>query len=144
MTAPRGWSWWVGLVVGGALMLSGFAGALRDAAATEPWELLGWVVGLAALHDLVVAPLACAVGVVVVRRAPQWARPPLRAGLLAAAVAVLLLVPGLAGTAREVAPDNPSVQPADERVSLGLALLAVVAASATWALLRRRVDHPGE
>ena len=74
----------------------------------------------------------------VVRRAPQWARPPLRTGLLAAAVAVLLLVPGLAGTAREAAPDNPSVQPADERVSLGLALLVVTVAAGVWGLRRRR------
>jgi hypothetical protein len=61
-------------------------GALVDAGLTHPAELGRWIVGLAALHDVVLVSIVLALGVALRRRVPRGAWPAVRAALLASAV----------------------------------------------------------
>jgi hypothetical protein len=86
-------------------------------------------------HDLVVLPLALAVGAVVSRWAPGWARGPIHAALFASATVAVVALPFVLGVGR--APDNPSALPIHYGRGL-LVVLAVIWAVAAVAAIRRR------
>jgi len=140
MNSPdrQGRAFWVGLAVGGAVMAFGIAGALGDAAATEPRALVAWVVAADIVHDALVAPAGIALGWAVGRvvRAP-W-RAPVRAGLFLSALVAILAWPGLRGYGRATQPDNPSVQPLDYRAGALATLSIVWVAVGVWGAVRSR------
>jgi hypothetical protein len=141
-TAPRddhGPAFWIGLVLGGAVMAFGVRGALGQSRATDPASLVAWVVGADLVHDLLVAPLVIAVGWAAVRLVPARWRPPVRVGLILSGVVLLVGWAPWRGYGRERLADNPSVQPLDYTRNI-LGLLVVIwlgVAIATWVATRR-------
>jgi hypothetical protein len=137
----RGPAFWIGLVVGGAVIAYGVRGVLADAAATHPFSFATWFVGADIVHDAFVAPLAALVAWPVVRFAPLRWRAPLLAGLFGSAVVLAIAWAPLRGYGRATVPDNGSVQPLDYATAtatvLGFVWLAVVA----WILVRHWSDH---
>jgi len=92
-----------------------------------------WVTG-AVVHDTVVAPLAIAVGWVVVRFAPRAAKAPLQAGLILTAIVVAASWPQLRGYGR--IPSNPTYLPRHYGTGLLSSLAVIWAACALWAVAR--------
>jgi hypothetical protein len=131
----------IGLVLGVPLMLIGVVGILRHTAATPPSSYLRFFVGGDLVHDLVVAPIAALVAIVVLRRTPAIARGPLRAALFGSAVMVAIAWPGIRHYGRMRAPDNVSVQPLNYATSTATAVAVVWAIAALWlaiAIVRTR------
>lgn len=134
------------LTVGVALIGVGAVVGLTSVP-TRQWPgIVLWMAGGVAVHDVVLAPLAVLLGLVVLRRVRPSRRPALRAGALGAAVlagfAVVVVV--AAGRRR-----NDSVVPVDPTTSLALAatvlVLAVVVGVAVGSLPRGRrapADRP--
>ena len=143
MTAPTetdrdrpGVAFWVGLVIGGAVMAFGIRGVFMNSRATDPIVLAEWVIGADLVHDLLVAPIAIAVGWAVSRMVPLVAKVPVQLGLVATGVVLVVGWAPLRGYGRATVPDNPSVQPLDY-TSATLTVLAVVwIAVAAWIALR--------
>jgi hypothetical protein len=131
----------VGLALGVPLMLVGVVGMLQHLRSTPPSSFLRFFVGGDLVHDFVVAPVAVAVGLLVVRRFPARLRAPLRAALFASAVLVAIAWPALRGYGRARVPDNPTVDPLDYGTAIASALAVVWAGAACWVaaiVLRRR------
>lgn len=130
---------WAGAVAGWALIAVGVQGMLAEEEAANPEYLARVVVGAALVHDLVVAPLVCALAVLLGR----LVRPPLRAlvqaGLIASALVALYSYPFVRGYGR--APTNPSALPQNYGRGLALVLLAIWAAITALAVWQRR-RHP--
>ena len=103
-----------------------------------------WWVAAAVVHDVVVAPLAVAVGWLVVRFAPRVVKAPVQAGLILSAVVVAVSWPALRGYGRIAS--NPTYLPRDYGTGLALTLGLVWAACAAWAVgrlvRRRQAGHP--
>jgi hypothetical protein len=130
----HGRRFWAGVAVGAAVIAFGVRGALHDAAATEPRWFFMWIVGADVVHDLLVAPIACLVGVVVIRRLPRSIQAPVRAGLVVSAVVVAVGWPAWRGYGRDTVPDNATVQPLDYVSSIITVLAAVWTAVAVWSV----------
>jgi hypothetical protein len=141
---PRTRAFWIGLVVGLAVMTYGIRGLLVDAAATRPTRAAEWLVGADLLHDLVLVPIVLAIGWLTRRVVPRTLRWPLRAALIGTALSVAVVWIPLRGYGRLA--DNPSLAPLD----YGRAVVAVVAgvwcACALWGALavigKRRAREP--
>jgi hypothetical protein len=130
-----------GLAVGVPLMLVGIIGLLQHTDATPPSSYLRFLVGGNLLNDLVVAPIAALIGVLLIRRAPAITRGPLRAALFGTAVVVALAWPALRGYGRDRAPDNTTVQPLNYATAVETVIVVVCIVSALWlaiALLHTR------
>ena len=140
MTAePRyGPLFWTGVVVGTALMAVGAVELARASDLSPPAAVARWVVGLALVHDLVVAPLTIAVGVATARVLPPSVRSVVQAAVIVSAVVAAFSVPFVAGWGRLA--NNPSVLPRNYAGGLAavLAVVWVVAAAAVVRRLRRR------
>ncbi len=121
-----------GLVVGVPLMFVGIIGLLQHTDATPPSSYLRFVVGGNVLHDLVVAPIAALIGVLLIRRAPAITRAPLRAALFGTAVVVALAWPALRGYGRDRAPDNTTVQPLNYASAVATVIVVVCGVCALW------------
>lgn len=106
----------------------------------RPTTWVRWLVTGALVHDLIVAPLAIAVGWVVVRYAPRALKAPLQMVLVISAVLVAVSWPALRGYGQ--VPSNPTYLPRDYASGLLLSLAAVWAVGATWALARLRRGRP--
>ena len=100
-----------------------------------------WWVTAAVVHDVVVAPLAVAVGWLVVRLVPRVAKAPVQAGLILSAVLVAVSWPALRGYGR--IPSNPTYLPRDYGAGLALTLALVWAVCAAWLLVRLVRNRPG-
>ena len=110
VVATAGWL----VVVVGALGASGrithFAGAI-------PWRSLAlWMVGPAALHDLVIAPIITLIGIGLARLVPSLVRGPMAAGLIVSGALVAISWPRLG--AYGALPDNSSILPGDAPADL--------------------------
>jgi hypothetical protein len=125
---------WLGAVIGLAVMAYGGRGLLADADATRPAWYATWLVGADLLHDVVLAPVVLLVGAAVARVVPDRVRVPVRFGLFAGAVVVAIAWPALRGYGRATVPDNPSVQPLDYATALATALAVVAGIAALWAV----------
>jgi hypothetical protein len=132
-----GIAFWIGLVVGGAVMAFGTRGVLMNSRATDPAVLVQWVVGADIVHDVLVAPVAIAVGWVVTRIAPPVAKVPVQLGLVATGVVLIVGWASLRGYGRAGVPDNPSVQPLDYSTAILTVLGVVWFAVAVWIIVRR-------
>ena len=95
------------------------------------------------VHDLVVAPIAALIAIVVIRRAPAITRAPLRAALFGSAVVVAVAWPALRGYGRMRTPDNASVQPLNYATAVATVVAVVWVISALWlgVIWIRKRDH---
>ncbi|HMC70525.1 MAG TPA: hypothetical protein VKJ07_15320 [Mycobacteriales bacterium] len=118
---PNRW-FWAGLVAGLGFIAAGVRGLLHDHAATQPDDLVKWLLGAGVVHDAVIAPLVVALAWLTGRAVPVRARAPVRLGLIATAMLTLLTWPLVQGWGRRTA--NPSALPLD----YGRNLVAVLAA----------------
>lgn len=127
----RARSFWVGAVVGGAIMAYGIAGLIGAARRTRPVELATYLVGAAVVHDLVVAPIVLAVAAVVRLVVPRAVRAPALGVLMVGGVVTLFAFPFVRGYGRN--PANPSALPGNYASGLVtvLVVLAVVVGAAT-------------
>lgn len=125
-----------GLVVGLPVMAFGVRGAFAEAARVHPAELARWIVGTAALNDLVLLPAVLLVGRAGRRLVPARLWPAVRTGLVASGVLVLVSWPFVRGYGRS--PDNPSLFPRNYTSGLAAALVAVWLAVAAWLVIDRR------
>jgi hypothetical protein len=120
VSEPR-WPIVAGTLAGVALATVGVISLLRESADTNPAAVVRWVVGLAVLHDLLLAPVVLGVGVGLRRWAPKaW----VAAALLVSAVVTLVAWPFVRGYGR--LGNNPSILP--RNYGRGLAIVLVL----TW------------
>jgi hypothetical protein len=151
VTAPTRGSriaFWTGVTIGGAVCGYGLHGLIPALHGITSRQFLQWYVGADVAHDLVVAPAACLVGVLVVRVTGPVARAPVRAALFATAIVVAVAWAPLRGYGRAAVPDNPSVAPLDYSTAVPTAVAVVWAIAAAWLLAaeirRRRISRrPG-
>lgn len=134
---------WTGVVMGTALMAVGVVELFGSPDLSPPADVARWVVVFALVHDLVVAPLAIAVGVVTGRLLPSRARPVVQVALLVSAVVALFSVPFVAGWGRPA--DNLSILPRNygRGLVVVLSLVWAVAAVVLFRRLRRARAVPG-
>jgi hypothetical protein len=123
------------LAAGVAVILYAIIGVLTDDG-TSPLNQLMFTLALVVAHDGIVLPLAIGVGVLIVRFVPDWARPPVQAGLYASLVLTIFTIPMLIGAGR--LPDNPTILPLNYARGLQLVLAASWVAAAVWAGYRWR------
>ena len=131
-----GATFWVGLLIGGGVMAFGIRGVLMQSGATDPSALTSWVIGADLLHDLLIAPIAVAIGWGVNRAVPGRWRVPVQAGLIASAITLAIGWPGLRGYGRHLVPDNPSVQPLNYAKAVVTVLAIIWGVVALWLVLR--------
>jgi rSAM/selenodomain-associated transferase 1 len=131
--APGGRPFWIGLALGAPVMAFGVAWILGHPGKGKPFELAKWIIGADLLHDAVVAPIACLVGVLLLARLPAALRAPVRAGLFASAVVLAVAYPALRGFGRN--PTNPTELPLDYTTAVATALAIVWALAAAWSIL---------
>lgn len=128
----RARTFWVGAALGIACMAIGARGLLDHASATRPGAAITWLVGADLVHDLLIAPVACFVGLALARGLPRPWRGPVRAGLFATAIVLAVGWAPLRGYGRMTAPDNPSVQPLDYASAVGTVLVTTWILVALW------------
>ncbi len=130
----RGPSFWVATVAGAGLVWFGLQ--YLWSAQRENLRSIGtWFVGGALALDLLLVPLAAAVGVAARRTVPAWAWPAVRSALLASVVLVGFAYPLV--TDRGGQPGNATLRPRDYGRGLAVALVAVWIAATAVALATR-------
>lgn len=134
----RGPSFWIGLVVGGAVMAYGLVGLLGASAATQPRNLGAFFLGAAIVHDAVVAPVVVLVGWLIARLLPPFVRPPVWFALALSGLLVAFTWPLVRAWGRRAA--NPTLLPLDygRNVVIALVVIWVVALAD---IIRRVVVH---
>lgn len=140
--SPYRWAWYLP----GLLAVGWGAYGLVTAGPSLPSYVVFFGLGIAA-HDLVLAPVAIAVGWLVARCAPGVVRMPVQVALFGSGVVILAAFPYLTGIG--VAADVPSALPFDYRARVAVLIAVIWVAAVLWALFRlvrsRRtapVDHP--
>jgi hypothetical protein len=123
---PDRW-FWIGAIAGLALIAIGLRGLVHDRAATQPSDLIKWLLGAGIVHDAVIAPVVVVAAWITGRIVPARARSPIRLGLAGTALLVVLIWPLVQGWGRRTA--NPSALPLDYGRNL-IATLAVL-----WAVV---------
>jgi len=124
---------WVALVVGWAIIGYGVRGVLMDAGSVRPFQWATWIVAADVVHDLVVAPLVCGIGVVLARLVPGRGRAPLQAGFIASGVVLAFAWIPWRGYGRR--PDDPSALPLDYTTATLTVLAMVWALVGLWLLI---------
>jgi hypothetical protein len=151
MTTPsehdRG-AFWSGVVIGGAVCVYGLHGLIPALHGVTSRQFVQWFLGADLTHDLVVAPVACVVGLAIARLTSRGARAPVRAAVFASAIVIAVAWAPLRGYGRAVVPDNASVAPLDYSTAVLTVVAAVWTIAAGWfvagRLRRRRVSRrPG-
>lgn len=135
---------WAGVVVGWALIAIGIRGLLSQDEASNPAYVARVIVGAALVHDLILAPLVCALAVLLGRLFEPPVRALVQGGLLASALVSLYSYPFVRGYGRT--PTNPSALPLNYGRGLAIVLAAiwvVVACLAAWQLRRSRPSRSG-
>ena len=135
----HGKSFWIGLVLGWALIIIGVRGLIVDHALTNPANLVRWLLGLALLHDLVLAPAVYAVAWAITRAVPRPATTPLRVGLATSGLLIAFAWPLVRAYGRRAS--NPTALPLDYGRNLALSLAVVWAAVAAWIGVALWRDH---
>ena len=120
---PGGGGFWIGALIGFGIMGFGLRGLLDAAPATRPTQVLVGSLGLDLLHDALIAPVACAAGVMLARFLPRRLIAPVRAGLFASAAVIIVGWAALRGYGRANVSDNSTVDP----LNYGNAVLVVLA-----------------
>jgi hypothetical protein len=128
----------------GVLGLAAMAFAVHGALTDDGEHLGGHVFFLAAVvfvHELVLLPVAIAIGWLISRHLPGWARAGVQVGLFVSAVVTAVAVPFVLGAGR--LPDNPSKFPRNYGHSLLIVLGVVWLVVILWlGIARRRRSGP--
>lgn len=122
-THAYGKGFWVLAVVGWGVIAFGALTLVQHSGSTKPVNFSIFFLGLAMVHDFLLAPLVLGISVLIVRRVPAPLRPGVEAGALISGVLVLFSLPmvlGLGGL-----PDNPTLLPNNYAAGLGACLLVV-------------------
>jgi hypothetical protein len=120
----------VGLAVGLPVIAYGVRGMLVDTDRTHPAELARWIVGAAVVNDALVVPLAMGAAWLARRITPARAWPPIRSGLLATGVMLLVAWPFVRGYGRNAT--IPSLLERNYAVGVAAAIGVTWVAVAVW------------
>jgi hypothetical protein len=121
------------------MILVGLRGVLVDATLTKPVNLGIWLLGLAVLHDVLLAPATYAVAALVGRVLPQRSVTPVRVGLAGTALALVVTWPLVRGYGRRAS--NPTALPLDYGRNLIAGLVVGWVAITLWIIARSLLDH---
>ena len=136
---------WIFLVIGGAVTLYGLHGLIGALNGITDRQFLQWFVGADVAHDLVVAPVACLIGVIIARLIPASARVQVRAGIFASAIVLAIAWAPLHGYGHANAKGNSSVEPLNYATAVLTVLVVIWALAGGWfavTALRRRRQAP--
>jgi hypothetical protein len=134
VASRRGPVFWVGVAMGWLFIVYGTRGVLVDHTATAPAGFARWFVGIAIVHDAVVAPVVLLIAWTVGRAVPRQAVVPVRLGLATTGLIVLYTWPFVRSYGR--AETNPSALPLDYGRNLIGALIAVWLCVAAWIAIK--------
>jgi len=143
-TSRHGALFWVGVAIGWAAMVFGLRGLWDE---QRPEQVVNWalyLVGLDLLHDALVAPALCAVGVGLARLLRPPLRVPVQVALIASGAVLLVAWAPLARTGDVVG--NPTIQPLDYPTAVATALglvWFVCGALGVFSWRRRARSRPG-
>lgn len=129
--SPYRWAWYLpGLIAAGW----GFYGLLTASMGPEPLKWLAFFVVSILAHDLLLAPVAVTIGLLLTRIIPATLRAPAQVGFLGTGIVLLAGLPYMLG--RGVSTDVPSALPFNYagRVSVLVAVLWI--AMLGWAVTR--------
>lgn len=140
MTRKVGIGFWASAVAGWAVIGIGLRGVFAHALDTRPSNLAQFAVGGALIHDLLVAPLVIAAGVLVARTVRPRARAAVQAALTVTAIVALFSYPLVRGFGR--AAHNPSSLPRNYAVNLATVIGVIWAVAAVAVLARLRTRRP--
>jgi len=121
---------------GAVLIVWGLYGLFTATRHPRPVPWLKFFVGAVAVHDLVVAPAAIVIGVLLARLVTARFRPYVISGLFISGVVLLVGLPLVMG--KGLRSDNPSIQPLDYTRGLIITLAVVWAGVALVAVVRER------
>jgi hypothetical protein len=134
-TSGYGPAFWVGVAIGWGSIGWGVWLVMSRPGATEPAAFAAYLVGLALLHDLVVAPAALGAATLLRRRAPRAAVGILTASMMASAVVVAFAVPFTIDRAAANAA-NPSFLPRSVMAGAALVLALIWLLASSLLLVR--------
>ena len=138
---PGGRWFWLGLVVGWAVMAYAVWGIFIDHDATNPTGLARWVLGGALAHDLLLAPAVLLLGAVLARWLPGSVRGPITGALALSGIVVLFAFPLVRGYGRHEL--NPSTLPLDYGTNVAVVVgLIWIAALAIIVVRSARRNRP--
>lgn len=126
MTRHRGATFWVATAAGWGLIAWGLRGVFAHRVDTRPGQLLRFFATGLAAHDLLLAPVVLAAGIVVARTVPGRWRSPVQAVLLMAGTAALYAYPLVRGFGHRLG--NPTSLPRNYGAGLGIVVGVVCAA----------------
>ena len=135
-TSRYGPLFWCCLAVGSVAMGFGLVSLFSKADATDPLNFTVFFIGLALVHDFMLAPATIATATGLRRASPRASRGLLFGALVVSAVVVLVPAPMLFRWGAQ--PDNPSFLPRNNALGLGLVLAAVWGVAAVLLLGRSR------
>jgi hypothetical protein len=127
-SSPR--QFWAGAIAGWTLITIGIIGLVGDRSATAPISFAKWFIGIAVVHDVVLAPLVLFASWVAGRALPHRAVLPVRVGLATTALLVLYSWPLVRGYGRRDA--NPSALPLSYGRNLLVSLIVLWSVVAIW------------
>ena len=133
---PAGPRFWISTAIGWAVIGWGVFGIFSNSLDTRPANLAKFVVGGALLHDLLIAPVAILVGVLIARAVPRRVRGPVQAALIVSAVVALFAYPLVRGYG--LAANNPTSLPYNYGLNLVIVLGVVWAVAAVGIFLKLR------
>lgn len=107
----------------------------RDIDPEKLTSTLVWMAGVVVAHDLVLAPLVVALGVVAARLVPQRWRTPLAVGFVLWGTLTLIALPVLSGMGER--PDNPTLLDRPYATAWWAGTALVVLCVLAYGLLRR-------
>jgi len=127
---------WAGVAVGGVVILLGIRGLLHDHVASNPAAVGRLFIESALLHDLVLAPVVCGVGVLVARLLRRPLRGIVTGALMATMIVSLYAFPFVRGYGRD--PNMRSALPQNYGRGLLIVLAVIWLTAATLAALSVR------
>jgi hypothetical protein len=133
---PSRIGFWIGLVIGGAVIVYGVRGALDGLGPGNPTRLAIWVIGLDLAHDLILAPAVVIVGLLLGRLLPDRLRGPVRTAAALSGLVVLFSWPLIRAFGRR--PGNSSTLPLDYAHSVLIVLAAIWLIAAAVVAVRAR------
>ncbi len=140
LTSRYGPLFWSCLAVGSVVMGFGLVSLFSKSGATNPANFAVFFIGLALVHDLILAPATIAIATGLRSVSPHTGRGLLFGALVVSAVVVLFSAPLLFGWGAQ--PDNPSFLPRNYALGLALVLAVVWGLVAVLLLARTRRGSP--
>jgi len=135
-TSRYGPLFWSGVAVGSIVMGIGLVALFSKSGATNPANFAVFFIGLALVHDLILAPATIAIATGLRSVSPRTGRGLLFGALVVSAVVVLFAAPMVSGWGAQ--PDNPSFLPRNYVLGLALVLAVVWGVAAVLLLARTR------